>query len=581
MKFLNKMLIAACAALTFSLTACVDKEPDFQVFDGDDIDFTYNVEGDLYAVDYYVVTPVQFNNTSAKTGNVTWDFGDGTTSTENNPVHKYESAGIYKVTLTIEGVGSKTLPLMIYDIAPTLSIGTQSTDIIERGTTELTFKLELPNPENLRVRYDWTFPEGTVDLNGNPVTTFTGYADAEGNVEYPEAIRFNNIGSQRINISTTFDLDGESRPLEDTYLNVQVGVSEPAPTIYYAVRGGNIKALKLVDPATLPAGTKVMPYDMGVSAGNTVFNLVYADVETTDEEGNPTTEGYVYILDAGKQYYYINDEDGVLGDGLIKAMRTDGTGVNNVVTNVGGAAFCDPFQGYATGGYLYFSDRGTGVSRLTLNTRGAVQGQDASHLRDDYYWQNDRIPYYNRGIAYGAIHTAMLKDSKGVWWWAKNYSGIGIYRFKETDIYKTAAEAAKAAMPYPIVLPGIKPRAIAVDEARKALYVYRIGTPEGFFVYDLPGDSEGGDMNKPTTSIPLACKAENTTADEGIFVCQFALDQTSGRVYFCYRPDALDDSGLAAGVAYYDPARGKIVHYGEANEQATGICINPNPTKLF
>ena len=30
-----------------------------------------------------------------------WDFGDGTTSTEENPWHKYESEGIYNVTLTV------------------------------------------------------------------------------------------------------------------------------------------------------------------------------------------------------------------------------------------------------------------------------------------------------------------------------------------------------------------------------------------------------------------------------------------------------------------------------------------------
>lgn len=579
MKFINKLLIAALAA--FSMASCSDPDPDYQVFPGDDVDFTYNVDGDEYAIDYYVVTAVQFNNTSAKTGSVKWDFGDGTTSTENNPVHKYEAAGIYRVSLTIEGVGTVTKPLMIYDIVPVLSVDTQTTEIIERDNTLLTFKLELPNPENLKVRYDWKFPEGTYDLNGNPVTTFTGYADENGNVEYPEPLKFNNIGSQRIEISTTFDLDGVNRPLEDTYLNVQVGLSEPAPTIYYAVRGGNIKAMKLVDPSTLPAGTKILPYDMGVSSGNNVFNLVYSDVAGTDEEGNAVTEGWVYILDAGKQYYYINDESGVLGDGLIKAMRTDGTGVNTVVTNVGGAAFNDPFQGYAYNGNLYYSDRNTGVSRVPLTTRAFVQGQDADHKRDDYYWQNVTIPYYNRGIAYGAIHTAMDRDKKGVWWWAKNFSGNGLYRFKDTDIYKTQAEAAKAEMPYPIVFSGIKPRSMVLDEARNALYIYRIGNPEGLYVYDIPGDTDTGNKDKFVKEIKLACKAENTTSDEGIFVCQLALDKTTGRVFFCYRPDPTDVSKVPAGVVYYDPATQKVVHYGDANDQATGICINPNPTKLF
>ncbi|MFW9939406.1 MAG: PKD domain-containing protein [Candidatus Thorarchaeota archaeon] len=30
-----------------------------------------------------------------------WDFGDGTTSTEKNPIHKYETIGTFTVSITI------------------------------------------------------------------------------------------------------------------------------------------------------------------------------------------------------------------------------------------------------------------------------------------------------------------------------------------------------------------------------------------------------------------------------------------------------------------------------------------------
>ena len=182
-----------------------------------------------------------------------------------------------------------------------LTVADQDTEIVEFNLTKLSFNLELPNPENLRVKYVWTFPEGTVDANGNKLETFTGYSDSEGNIEYPGYVSFSNIGSQRIEISSWFDVDGENRRLEDTYLNVQVGVSEPAPTLYYAQRDGNIKAIKLVDTSKLPKGTKVLPYDMGVSAGQTVMELQYADVTGTDDEGKPTKTGWIYIIDAGKQ----------------------------------------------------------------------------------------------------------------------------------------------------------------------------------------------------------------------------------------------------------------------------------------
>ncbi len=44
---------------------------------------------------------INFSNTSVNTiDSYLWDFGDGNTSTEENPVHNYESSGVYTVSLT-------------------------------------------------------------------------------------------------------------------------------------------------------------------------------------------------------------------------------------------------------------------------------------------------------------------------------------------------------------------------------------------------------------------------------------------------------------------------------------------------
>ena len=43
--------------------------------------------------------PVQFYNQSVNTQNVFWDFGDGSTSIENDPLHSYSDTGTYIVTL--------------------------------------------------------------------------------------------------------------------------------------------------------------------------------------------------------------------------------------------------------------------------------------------------------------------------------------------------------------------------------------------------------------------------------------------------------------------------------------------------
>ena len=49
----------------------------------------------------YVGTPFSFENRSYNPNKVEWDFGDGNTSTDDEPVHSYEQIGSYTVNLTI------------------------------------------------------------------------------------------------------------------------------------------------------------------------------------------------------------------------------------------------------------------------------------------------------------------------------------------------------------------------------------------------------------------------------------------------------------------------------------------------
>jgi hypothetical protein len=46
-----------------------------------------------------------------------WDFGDGTTSTEQNPIHQYKEGGKYIVVLNIEGPKGKSRMSKVWDVA--------------------------------------------------------------------------------------------------------------------------------------------------------------------------------------------------------------------------------------------------------------------------------------------------------------------------------------------------------------------------------------------------------------------------------------------------------------------------------
>lgn len=581
MKVFSK-IIPLVAVMLIGLTACVEKEPDYSNFDSADVDFTYNVEGEEYTLDFYVVSTIQFNNTSSKSGNVSWDFGDGTTSTEQNPLHKYAEAGLYQVKLTVEGVGSRTYPLLIYDITPVMSITEQSAEEVIINEVSVKLDIALPNPENLVCKYVWKFPEGTLDENGNLITEdFVGYSHEDGTIDNPGSIRFRNIGSQRIELQTWFDVNGENRRLEDAYVNVQVGYTEPVPTVYYAVVGGNIKAYKIIPEDQLPEGTKNMPFDMGVTSGNMPMQLVCATIETSDEEGGTTETDYIYILDAGKQFTYINDESDTNGDGQITVMSADGSYADVMVTNAGRQAFNDPFQGCTDGTYLYYTDRNTGVRQLALTTRGATESTQYES-EAGYLVVNNTLGYYSNAghggsIAYGAGNGDIQIDSNGVFYWVKSFNGSGIYRFTRADI----GDLTK--LPQPQLFTNTNPKSIAIDEGRNKLYVWqRSAYPAaGLMQYDLPAiGAEGPNYASTTARVEMNADPMTTAASEEVTTTQLALDEETGNVWFGFRASTAERT-YTTGLYYFDYNTNKVVNYCGNTESILGVTINPRKTRLY
>ncbi|MDD2961127.1 MAG: PKD domain-containing protein [Muribaculaceae bacterium] len=568
MKYIKN--IGLLAVMVLAMVSCVESTPDYGNFPSKDVDFTYNVDGDEFLLDFYVVSTIDFNNTSAKGGAATWDFGDGTapvTTSDKAVSHKYTTAGNYQVKLTVEGVGSRTYPILIYDIAPVLSVAKQSQTPVVINDATVEMSIFLPNPASLKCKYDWVFPEGTQRLvNGKweAVESWTGYSDADGNIEYPGELKFKNIGSQKIEIRTWFDIEGENRRLEDSYANVQVGCNYPCKTVYYAVKDGNIKAYKLVDMTKVPEGTKVGAFDLGVKSGTMPTQLVYAKYDGAD---------YIYIVDCGKQYTYINDEEGTNGDGKISVMNADGSVTDIFVTNVGGDAFADPFQACAYDGYLYYTDRNSGIRQMALNKRGEVETTHHSY-ETGYFVVNGQLGYYGKGIAYGAIHTSIQIDSKGMIYWAKNYSGNGVYRFQASDIGKLSD------IPHPILISGANIRAFAVDEARQKMYAWMSKGNIGFNAYALPGYDESKDLKATETFINMDADGVNSTADEGIFVTQFAIDSTTGNVFFGFNASTTEKT-YKTGLKYFDINTKKIVNFNDNNEKILGIAICDTETNLF
>ena len=86
--------------------------------------------------------------------------------------------------------------------------------------------VELPNPQNLTEEFEWTFPVGTVNENGDAVITSTDKS--------PAKVKFKDvIGSQRVTLKTKLG----GRTLQERVFNVQVAYNKEVKTVYFAAKG--------------------------------------------------------------------------------------------------------------------------------------------------------------------------------------------------------------------------------------------------------------------------------------------------------------------------------------------------------
>ena len=565
-----KIILLAIAA--FVAAGCSEHVPTVENLPQEPVSFTYVINGD-YELDYYVDSDITFENTSPSDGVAVWNFGDGTpevTTADRKVVHAYTSAGTFYVSLTVENGTekvSKKQPIMIADLKPIITL--KNPDVLcEVLTTSVAFNIELPNPKNRAATYKWIFPEGTTDNEGNLMET--------SDKEIPEEVKFSNIGSQTVRLQVAL----EGRMLEEATLNVQVGSNVPCPTLYYAVAGGNLMALKLLPE--VPEGMKVAPYDLGISSGVHPFNVLFKD-------------SLLYVLDCGLQFWYVDDSDGVLGDGKISVVAKDGSRLETMISNVGQAAFDDPFYGYIEDDKLYYANRNTGIIAVPLTDRTRIY----SSADYPYFVQHNTLEYYNNGWGYGCIGGCFGKV-EGTWYWCKQYNGTGLFRFTNADILPAATTQGTNAPAAGIALQSMHPKSFAYNKATGEFFftVWDEGY-RGFYrcasIAELDGignkkanlapykimheSGKGLEMSCPGSASPYSQKQLNGWGDEVVAICQLAVDDATGCVYFGFRSPG-DATNAPTGLMRYNPATQKVETVIEGVD-VYGLAINPAPSKLF
>ena len=566
------------ALLPICAVSCIDNVPEEEVLPRDAVSFDYYIDKETepkYYLDFYVDSYITFVNTSPEStqGTPHWDFGENSQIVD--PAEQgqdtircyYTKAGTYKVKLTV-GDYSKEQVVMIAPIKPIVTIKIAD-PVCEVRSSLVTFDVELPNPQNKPATFNWTFPTDTKSADDQDYPTYEG----NGVEDLPAPVKFSHVGSQQVVLNVQL---GEEE-LETTTLNVQVGYDQEVPTLYYAVQGGRIMAHKLTG-GKQPSDMNISSYDLGVSSGQHPFNILFKD-------------SLLYVLDAGKQFYYVNDELGVLGDGKISVVSKDGKKVETMISNAGQAAFDDPFYGYIDGDFLYYANRNTGIMKVKLTDRDKMY-----NITDyPYYVRHNHLQYYGNGLAYGAVSRNFAKIN-GVWHWSTCHTATSTFCFMDDDILKDPVSAGdKELLPEEgKICDGMKIGSFCYSSKHdKVVFCTMEMTANVVSVCsyaEWKALQTGSDVKKKAitfdgknfeSNLDNNLPAIEGTGVESVGITQIAYDDVNECVYFAYRNNGTNTSDRPnTGIYCYNLVSGAVTCLIDG-VSAYGLAVNNAPSKLF
>ena len=322
------------------------------IFDTDKREFCDN--GDVFFLNYTL------NNDPIISS--VWDFGDGNTSTDSEPVHTYSQPGTYITTLTVttlnQCVSVSTDTIRVFK-TPELSISGRDTICVNRPEP-FTGNLTLPDST---IRWQWTMGNG----NTSATPTANGTYASSGNYNI-QLIATNKLGCADTSSHSIFVSPLPTATAVTTPLTILSGGSAQLNMNYTgAINNYNWLPLQFLDCPTCPNPT-----------ANPQFSTLYK-VRVIDRFGCTNTgEIQVQVICTG-QNFFVPNTFSPNNDGSNDVFYLRGTGLFRIRT----------LRIFNRWGEVVFEKREFPVNTASSGWDGTYKGKQAN--ADVYVYQLELI----------------------------------------------------------------------------------------------------------------------------------------------------------------------------------------------